>query len=609
MAISPETIEKIRQSVDIVDIIGGYVPLKRAGAYYKALSPFNKEKTPSFMVSPGKQSFKCYSSGHGGDVFKFLMLYENVDFPTAVRHLADKAGITITEDAASRAPSSDKAAKESLIRLHNQLALHWRDLLLSDSEAAPARKYLESRRIPLSWVKDFCLGYVPAAWDTSAQWGKKAGFSAQQLLDAGIIIRHESGKLYDRFRNRLMFPIRNEAGQIVAFSGRLMEENKNSPKYVNSPETILFKKSRLLFGFDKAKRAILDAGCAIVCEGQIDVLRCHSAGIANVVAPLGTAFTEEHCRLLKRFTDRMILCLDSDRAGQEAAARLGELLLGSESNLNVLVQSELGIQVILLPAGHDPDSIISQQGAETFRALLAKPVDYLDFYIAQHLKKEGGNAPAARRRVVESVARLLTLVENGVMRDRLATQAAHQLDIAITLLKQEVERLRQRKTSKTPAAEAPSPTATIAMHSLIQELILFVLSGAEMIPEAQRRLHPEWLRDLNGAELLDKIIEAHMNDEWSGPAGLYANVEPHEQNYLAGLVNSAALDALVRLPVAERIKNMEMLMKQMELDYLNRRLTLLAQQIKAAPKNEQKQKDWTVEMGRILERKCLLTRG
>ena len=257
MYIPDEIVEKIRQNADIVDIINEYVPLKRAGANHKALSPFNKEKTPSFMVNRQRQSFKCYSSGHGGDVFKFLMLHENIDFPTAVRRLAERLRIDIPEPRGGGGgkqgkgnPADARAQKEMLLKLHEKLALHWRDLLLKSDEAQPARDYLESRQIPLDWAQQFTLGYAPQGWDGTAQWAKKEGFGEKQLIEAGLALKRERGAgVYDRFRHRLMFPIRDEMGRIVGFSGRLLDAEAKEAKYVNSPETVLFKKGKILFGF------------------------------------------------------------------------------------------------------------------------------------------------------------------------------------------------------------------------------------------------------------------------------------------------------------------------------------------------------------------------
>lgn len=586
--IPQEIVEKVRQSVDIVDVIGQYVQLKKAGAYHKGLSPFQKEKTPSFMVSPQRQSFKCYSSGHGGDVFKFVMLYENLDFPSAVRKLAEQAGIEVPEERTygHRAPGDTKASKEILYKLHSQLALHWRDILLKSPTAQTARDYLKKRKIPESWIKDFCLGYAPDSWDATIQWAKKEGFTQAQLHEGGLILIPEeaNSRPYDRFRGRLMFPIHDESGRVVGFSGRIMTDDKNAPKYVNSPETIIFKKGKLLFGLDRAKRAILDAEHAIVCEGQIDVLRCHATGALNVIAPLGTAFTQEHCKLLKRFTDRIILCLDADRAGQSSAMRLGEMIAESQDDLrDALVESDFGIQIIQLPEGQDPDSFITQHGSDAFKKILSAPIDFLDFYIAQLRAKEKNDTPAARRRIVEATARLLLHVKNAVVRDHLIHQASGKLALAPHLLADEINRLSHAKRPALYNAEHENgdsqnikPVEKLVVHPMIKGLILLALSEPSFIPEIQRQLQPEWIQDLAGTELLQKMIHHHTQDDWSTFHELCNHLAAAEQNYVAGLVHEE-LDAIVDVDMKTRLQDVEKLIRKIEFDYLTKQIQILKQ--------------------------------
>jgi DNA primase len=606
MSISPEIIEKIRQSIDIVDIINEYVPLKRAGSYYKALSPFQKEKTPSFFISPSRQSFKCYSSGHGGDVFKFIMLYENIDFPTAIRRLAEKSGIEIPEEKGQ--VNHSHTSKETLIKLHSEIACYWRDLLLKDPRAEHARQYLISRKISEEWIRNYCLGFAPAEWDDSILWAKKSGFRLSDLKEAGLVLDSENGRTYSRFRDRLMFPIYNEMGQPVAFSGRILNQDKNSPKYMNSPETMIFKKSRILFGFDRAKRAILEDGYAMICEGQIDVLRCHSAGIQNVVAPLGTAFTDEHCKLLRRFTDRMVLCLDADRAGQDTAERLGQIILDSDKTSDVLVQSDLGIKVIQLPEGHDPDSLILQKGPEFFKKMLEHPIEYLVFYI-QHLQKKHGNeTPVAKRRVMEGIAQLLSKVRNGIVLEHHATQASASLDVPLQILKDEIQKLtKNKKTSETDSSQTTTPQAKqIEIHSKLEELLRLFLIAPELIGEVRRMIHPAWIEHLKGADFLLKIMESHTHDEWSTFQNLIAISSPEEQNYLAGL----DLDSITLTNSSEgHNKTLYQWIKDMELDYLNQQLVTVSRKLKSLEINEQQRQELLSQISKLTRKKSDLTKS
>jgi DNA primase len=579
--IPPELIEKIRQTVDITDIIGSYVPLKKAGTSFKALSPFNKEKTPSFYVLPQRQLFKCWSSGHGGDVFKFLMLYENIDFPTAVRRVAEKAGIEIPEDdgpGGERGPS--RQLKDQLLQLHHDAAQWWCSLLAEDPRAGAAREYLKGRKIPDDWVKEFTLGYAPDGWDATLKWAAARGYTADQMVEAGLAVRNEKGRVYDRFRDRLVFPIANETGQIIAFSARIL--GPGEPKYINSPETILYKKSRTLFGFDRARRPILEKGSVIVCEGQIDVLRCHAAGFTNVVAPLGTAFTPEHCRTLKRFTDRIILCLDADRAGQRAAERVGTVVLGGDQdNMEALVQADLGIEVAALPAGADPDSLITEKGPSAFEEVLSRRVSFLDFFIDAQSRKHDTKTPVGRRRMVEEVAGLLAMIPNAVVRERLEVQAAVRMEVSPTVLAEEVK-AKARKPA--PAGErhgeengeGPELVEDLRVHPSLKDLILLMLSEGRLVPEVQRRLDPAWLEDLPGATLVFNLMEAYNNDEWSESGVTMGVLTPAEQNYVAGL----DVESLHKVSMEDRVNAVDKLVRGLELDHLNRRIQTLTAQLK-----------------------------
>lgn len=580
MAISPEVVDRVRQSSDIVDVIGSYVPLKRAGASYKALSPFNKEKSPSFYVNPQRQIFKCFSSGHGGDVFKFLMLYENIDFPTAVRRLAEKAAIPIEEE---RTGDYQKATqrKQRMLALHQEVAAYWRDILLHDERAQVARDYMHHREIPLSWVKDFGMGFAPESWDDTLKWGQKKGLPEDLLLEAGVVKKQEeSGRVYDFFRGRLVFNIEDEQGQIIAFSARLMDKEAKAAKYINSRDSILFSKSKVLFGFNRAKRAILDAGSVVVCEGQIDVLRCHAAGILHAVAPLGTAFTEEHAKQIKRFTQRVILCLDADRAGQQAADRVTKIFLEGMEGMERMVQSDLGVEVVRLPPGHDPDSLITQQGVDAFKTLLAKPMQYVDFLLDRLLDREDAGTATGKRKIIEAVAAFLTQIPNQAFRAQVLQQAASRLQISQEILESEVSKLlkpvnfKQAQDSSKARKELSAPRPqTMQLHPLVADLVQVVLSHSGCIPEIQKELNPEWIMNLAGAGLLQKMMDLYTEEIWSGQESIYSHLEEGEQNYLTGL-DTAGLqsqDSDRVLAIAKRA------CVRLHLDWIRNRLLVISQ--------------------------------
>lgn len=585
MMIPPETVEQIRQAVDIVEVIDGYVPLKRSGSTYKALSPFNKEKTPSFFVNPQKQIFKCFSSGNGGDVFKFIMLYENVDFPTAVRKMAEKAGIPIPESDGT----FDKTRRESrsrLLGLHAEIATYWRDLLLHDARAQQARAYLRDREIPLGWAKEYGIGYAPEAWDDTVGWARGKKFEEELLFQAGLVKRHEeSGRVYDFFRGRLIFPITNESGEVIAFSARLLDPGAKAAKYINSPESPLFTKSRVLFGFHRAKRAIMDADRVVVCEGQIDVLRCHAAGILNVVAPLGTSFTGEHAKILRRFTRNVVICLDADNAGQKAAERVAQILMGSPGDgLEALVQSDLGIQVVRLPKGHDPDSFIRENGGEAFSALVQKPTDYLVFLIESQLAQHGSDI-RGKRRAIEAVAGFLAQVPNASYREQLVQQAAIHLGVSAESLTTEVllQQPKHRRTApadlqqtRREEASAPAPVAPLECHPLVRELVEILLGRPEAAPEAQKAISPVWLQNLPGGALVEKLYDAANQDLLSDLNLVFPMLEPDEQKMVAG-VRTELLDAL---PIGAILDTLGGLEKRLHLLHIREQELALSQQMK-----------------------------
>src|SRR6476660_4809141 len=365
--IPSQTIEQIAAANDIVEVIGAYFPLKRAGTTYKALCPFHQEKSPSFTVSPSRQTFHCFGCGAGGSVFRFVMDYEHLEFPAAVKKLAARVGIPVVEERGPNPGEDDRQleTRRALLQLHAEAAEWFHENLVKKELGRPAREYLKGRGIDRRIAKDWQIGFAPESWDGFLTWASERGYSQRLLLESGLIAkREESGsenKGYDRFRNRIMFPIHNDVGEVIAFSGRILDKDAETAKYVNSPETSLFRKGRVLFGLHKTKRGLIEADCAIVCEGQLDLITLFEAGIGNVVAPQGTAFTEQQARILKRFVSEVVLCFDADAAGQKAAER----------SLDALLQNNLIVRVAEMPTGEDPDSLIRRQGKEDFEARVA----------------------------------------------------------------------------------------------------------------------------------------------------------------------------------------------------------------------------------------------
>ena len=420
MKISQESIERVASACNIVDVVSSYFPLKRAGVNFRALCPFHHEKSPSFYVNEVRQTFHCFGCGVGGGVFRFVMDYEHLDFPTAVRRLAERSGITLVEESSAQDISA-RSERARLLDLHHKAALWYHHQLLRSPAALEARSYLKQRGFSKEIAVAWQLGYAPRSWDALKKWGILEGFRASELVAAGLLLKRDSNETYDRFRDRLMFPIRNDYGEVIAFSGRILSAASPEGKYVNSPETSLFKKGNILFGMDKSKRALVQKGEAIVLEGQMDLIAAFEHGCENVVAPQGTAFTLEQARLLRRFVERVILCFDSDNAGMTAVER----------SLPALFANGFQVRVAQLPSGEDPDSMIQKQGIDSFQKLLSGAEDFFDYSI-HRAQGDAGLALSPHRvaLLAKQLAGYLTLLPDAVLRERTSEQVALRLGIS-----------------------------------------------------------------------------------------------------------------------------------------------------------------------------------
>lgn len=444
----PERVlEEIAYRNDIVEVIGGYVTLKRAGSSYKGLCPFHKEKTPSFHVNPQRQTYHCFGCGKGGDVFKFLTEHLSMDFPTAIRTLAERAGITVEfgED------HGEGAQRRTLLDIHSELASKFHATLLKSPKAADARRYLEERALGKDTIEAFMIGYAPAEWDTVVKWAATKEYKLDQLIEAGLVVRSQkegSDRCYDRFRDRIMFPIRNAQGHVVGFSGRVLNPEAKEAKYVNSPESPIFQKGRILYAFDMARTHIASGREALICEGQIDVIRCHQAGFTSAVASQGTAFTPDHVALIRRLADSVVLVFDGDTAGREAAVKTARLFL----------ETGLAVRVGALPAGEDPDSFIRKNGADAFRAILDGAVSAVRFQATVAAGSQTAESEVGAMRLSRDVLQTILCTPNAVQQTRLLDDAAAALNVPRTALEEEMRRMaRARPAPSRPAARSQDP--------------------------------------------------------------------------------------------------------------------------------------------------------
>jgi DNA primase len=478
-------LDDIRFRSDIADVIGSYIPLQRAGASFKALCPFHKEKTPSFHVNPQRQIFHCFGCGAGGDVFRFVMQHESVDFMDAVRMLAERAGVRLEMDE-DREGGSDKAL---LYRIHSELAERYHKALLESPLAEAARAYLKRRSLPPDVVKEFLIGYAPDRWDLIVKWAQKSHTPLEQVEKAGLILRSTrpdaSSPYYDRFRDRLMFPIWDEQGRVVGFSGRIMTDRPDTAKYVNSPETPLFQKSRILYALNKARRLIAEAREALVCEGQIDVIRCHQAGFKTAVASQGTAFTEDHVRIVKRYADSVVIVFDSDHAGQEASIKTATLFM----------EAGLTVRVATLPEGEDPDSLILKEGADGFRRVLDGASSAIDFQLSVLRSREDASTEAGLRRITQEMLKTLARVSDAVLREKMLQAAAHRLRVRPEHLQEDLRRVRLGQPARALAASASAPAERPKEEVELCEHIVHADEHPSLADLVEAHLPSDMLRD------------------------------------------------------------------------------------------------------------------
>jgi DNA primase len=512
--IPTQTIEQIAAANDIVEVIGTYFPLKRAGSTFKALCPFHQEKTPSFTVSPSRQTFHCFGCGAGGSVFRFVMDYEHLDFPAAVKKLATRVGIPVIEERGSSTGEDDRQheTRRAMLQLHAEAAEWFHENLVKAKVGAPAREYLKGRGIDKRIAKDWQIGFAPESWDAFLSWALERGYQQRLLLESGLVTRRDESagedKGYDRFRNRIMFPIHNDVGEVIAFSGRILDKEAEAAKYVNSPETPLFRKGRVLFGLHKTKRALIEANTAIVCEGQLDLITLFEAGITNVVAPQGTAFTENQARILKRFVSEVVLCFDADAAGQKAAER----------SLDALLQNNLVVRVAEMPAGEDPDSMVRTKGREEFEKQVAVARDFFDWWIERETSAADLDSLGAKMQVARKLAETIGRVQDPVMRGEVANRASARIGVPRTdferlLSKPSRERFSVDDGEARPELVAP-PRHDIAM------LCVLALRHEEA---RQFLLAQDWREMLSltpDAQILGRILESDLRPD--DPASLNA---------------------------------------------------------------------------------------
>lgn len=503
--IDEDSIRRVLEATNIVDVVGSYLSLKRAGSRWKACCPFHNEKTPSFIVDQTRQNFKCFGCGEGGSAITFVMKMENLGFADTVRRLAEKAGIPIAEEVYDAAEEKRRKARTALLVAHKKAAEFFHRLLLRSPKAAEARAYLNSRGYGADMAKRWQVGWAPDSSREFLAWARTENLPDQVLIDSGLANRGERGDLYARFRDRLMFPINNVYGECVAFSGRILRPQENVGKYVNSPETTIFKKGDVVFALDRARGPMGKTGKALLCEGQIDVIACHEAGLSFAVAPLGTAFTPEHARILSRYASRIVLCFDADKAGMAAADRA----------FRELAPFGKDIFLVNLPAGDDPDSFMKREGKEAFSGMVEQARSFFEVRIERARERGLLNDAASSAAFARELTSLLACMSDPVARDLATADIAARMRMTVDNLRGAVrtagrrqEKEKAQSADRSAAADAPQTLPPVKMNRAVAVLCELSLQNARaqslIVDRIEELLEP--MKMLQGGEILKKIL-------------------------------------------------------------------------------------------------------
>ncbi|MDD4939644.1 MAG: DNA primase [Candidatus Omnitrophica bacterium] len=492
----PENIlEDILSRVDIVELISAYIPLKRAGRNFRACCPFHHEKTPSFMVSPDRQIFHCFGCDAGGNAFGFLMQYERLEFPEAVETLARKAGVTLPRDERKDPSSSSLAA---LLLKINEAAASYYVSCLDSPGGLPAKKYLLKRGLNEETIKTFRIGYAPKGWETLTNHLRNKGFNLSLLEKAGLVLSKEGGGYYDRFRDRIIFPIFDIKTRVIAFGARILpdaaEAAQKQAKYVNSPETPVYVKGRNLYGLNFSKEAVRENDAVAVVEGYLDFIMPYQAGLKNIIASCGTAFTIEQARLIKRYTSNVVMVYDADNAGQMAALR----------NLDIFIEEGMDVKVVSLPEGLDPDLFVRKNGFAAFKERIDRAENIFDYKLKILKARHGAKSIESKAAISSEILLTINRLKNAILKTEYIKRLAQELDLREDALLQELSKMKQATPGDTynpPVKRAPEMNPTERL------LIKLMLEEEGLIDDMMRKLSPEDFLDERASRVVSIMFE------------------------------------------------------------------------------------------------------
>jgi DNA primase len=489
---SPDTVERVKQATDIVEVISAHTDLRRQGARYTGLCPFHDERTPSFSVNPADKLYYCFGCEAGGDVFRFVQEKEGLSFPEAVEALGERYGVEVERESEDPRAEEARRRRGRLGELLERTAAFYVTFLWDSPQAAKAREYLAGRGLEEEVLREFGVGFAPSAWDTVVKRGQEAGYSLQELRAAGLVQAGQKGGFYDRFRARITFPVRDQRGRVLGFGARDLRPDAK-PKYLNSPEGELYRKSKTLYGIDRARAAIAKAGRAIVVEGYTDVLALHQAGIGEAVAVMGTAITPDQVALLSGHAEELVLAMDADRAGRDAMLRAQR----------VAGDRKMRLRVAAMPQGEDPaDMLAAKDGAAAFTKLIGEAVDLPVFEVLSALDAADLSSPAGRDRALDEVLPVLVSMGDTVSREELMRVVAERLDTDPALVVRRVRGGGAPRSAEPSAAAQSAPTA----HRQPSEAALTPAERREQELLAMCIVEPK-----EGAKVLERLTPDHLS--------------------------------------------------------------------------------------------------
>ncbi|MFH1857094.1 MAG: DNA primase [Candidatus Omnitrophota bacterium] len=581
-------IDELRDRADIVEIINSYMPLKKAGRNFRAVCPFHHEKTASFMVSADKQIYHCFGCGEGGNVFNFVMKYERLNFREALELIAKKTGFVIPE---SEKKASNESSLTSKLFVINELAASfYQAALFENPKAVIAREYLKSRSVTEKTAKEFRLGFSMPDWTDFIAFAKQKGFSAELVEKAGLAIKGKNQQFYDRFRNKLMFPIFNAQGKIAGFGSRTLEENKNEPKYINSPETEIYTKRKILYGLNLAKNNISKCNQVIITEGYFDVIVPYQEGVLNIVGCLGTSFTQEQAHLLKRYAEEVILLFDADAAGEAAALR----------GLDILIEEELAVKITCLPAGYDADKFIKEKGIDVFNDFVKKAGSLFDYKLNLLQKKYPPKIVENKAKIADEMLFLIEKIENTVLKSVYIKRLSQEIDISEDALLKRTREIKKTASvyNRNDKIDYKKPEVSPAEKMLLK----LMMEDNFIINKVKENLKADDFQQgiVRNVVSVLLLLDASRNKN-TGSALIDRIEDENARSFISGLLAEKTMISDNKKAAEDCIK----LIKRKKLDI---KLTQLETQIKYVEeaKDEEKRIFLSKEYQRILKEKAYL---